>query len=219
MLLTFDTNVMIWAVQKVAKRGQEYRLQQAAALMDWIDRHGHNLVFIADVVSEFLVGDDESRRERLSDLLETRFAVLPFDTKAARIAAKLKSHPEFLKQFQQSGKSRACIKADVRIVATAVAHGVERVYSTDPDVRKFADRCGLSCSGLPIVETQDPDDSPKVIPPDRRQIFLSFPEDDAFDGHHSAITMNSHMRTMLTQTSDCGRIPPEPKSLRSERTL
>ena len=65
-----------------------------------------------------------------------------------------------------------CIKSDIRIVATALAHRVDKIYSDDKGVRAIAKRSGILVAGVPTIEDMLPDTKrPKNNPNPIRKLF------------------------------------------------
>ena len=77
-----------------------------------------------------------------------------------------------------AGKTRNAIKADIQIVATAIAHKVDRIYTHDKDLPSICKRCGLSCSGFPEPEDIAPIGPPSADATSTHQMDLKFPEED-----------------------------------------
>jgi predicted nucleic acid-binding protein len=159
MVVTIDTNILIWGVRRIATPGQEDRIAQSQMFLNWLDKRNDQLVLTADVVSEYLVGDDDddSRRDSELEALTRNYIVFPYDTKAARIAAKLRGDREFMKQLkEETKKTRVCIRCDIKIVATALAHGVEQLFSNDEGVRKVAKKAKLPARDIPTIIEMNP---------------------------------------------------------------
>jgi predicted nucleic acid-binding protein len=152
MLVTIDTHILIWAVKQEASPGQDEMIPRAQAFLDWIERNSHRLALTAEVIGEFLCGGTEEQRLEQLQQFQGKIPILDYNTNAAAIAARIRSSPEFIQQLKTDGKTRACVLADIAIVATAKAHGVERIYSHDAGMRKAATRCNLSAMDLPTLE-------------------------------------------------------------------
>jgi len=68
------------------------------------------------------------------------FFVAPFDARAATIAGRLYSKKK-MQEAQSGGQGcRQCVKADLKIIATAIAHHAGRIYTDDKQFRSLA--CG-----------------------------------------------------------------------------
>lgn len=166
MLISIDTNILIWGVRAVSSDGQEEMIPRAKEFLSWIDRFGHHLAITTEALAEFLVGPDEQARLDQFEVLTSEYAILNFDAHASLIASRIRSNAEFIAQMKQSGKTKPAIKSDINIVATAKAGGVEILYSHDDDHRKAGERCGLVVRKMPTVEEMMPlGQSPKPKDP------------------------------------------------------
>lgn len=155
MVITVDTNFLIWGVRCVATDGQEEMIPRATAFFNWVDENRHKLVLSSECLAEYLVGATGVEKVAQLTALQEKFIILPYDAKAAAIAADLRSDKDFIKSQQAVGKTRVCIKSDIVVVATARAFGqkgVDRIYSSDPCVRHLATTCGMSAQDMPTVE-------------------------------------------------------------------
>jgi len=143
---TIDTNIMIWGIKSEASPGQEDRIERAKLLLEQLDERRIRLVLTAHVVAEYLCGFPVELRDDQFRILSEHFPIISFDLKAAGIAAELLHDKENIKSLQSDYRvSRQVIKADIAIVASAVAANVNYIYSDDGKVRKLA-------SGLIIPE-------------------------------------------------------------------
>jgi predicted nucleic acid-binding protein len=84
------------------------------------------------------------------NLLAQSYPIVPFDTAAAAIYAKLwqerKSSGLIDLLKIENGATRQELKADCMIVATAIQHKVKALYSHDASLRKFAN------GAIPVIE-------------------------------------------------------------------
>lgn len=69
--------------------------------------------------------------------LEKNFFIAPFDTKAAMLAAELQREC-FGALKSDENISRQALKADIKIVATAIAHGAKAIYSDDSHFQRIS---------------------------------------------------------------------------------
>ena len=79
--------------------------------------------------------------------LNDQFHLAVFDLRAAALAAMLFQQSESLPK--EAGVARACIKADILIVASAKVAGATQFYSHEPRVRKLAVLAGMEGKNLP----------------------------------------------------------------------
>lgn len=161
MLVTFDTQTLIWSVRQKASPHDQYRLAEAANLIDLLGDQGDDVVLTAVVLGEYLVGEEYDRRNVVAQFLSQNYQVLPYDANAARLAAELRSDREFIAQAKEMpGYTRAVIAADIQLVATAVVNGVRAVVANDARTRAVAKRAGIDgwdITGPAKVEIDSPD--------------------------------------------------------------
>ena len=101
-----------------------------------------------------------SQRQQLLAELKSRFMILPYDAKAAAIAAELRSDKDFLASLNQDeiGRTPVHIKSDIVIVATAKAfqkNGVDKLYTHDRNMRTLAARVCLPSADMPHPSDRD----------------------------------------------------------------
>lgn len=164
MVITIDTNTLIWGLKKQSTQGQEDWIPRCARFLQWIDEHHHTLVLTSECVAEYLVSDGDTDAELRT--LSSKFQIYDYDVNAAVFAAEIRKDKDFVRSLKENfGKTHVCIKSDIVIVATAKAHDVEKIYSNDEGVRKAAARCGLPASDIPTIDDMAPLPSiPKAQP-------------------------------------------------------
>jgi hypothetical protein len=149
MIITFDTMVTIWAVRQRASKGQEERLVVAAKILRQITDEGDRLILSAPVVAKYLVDIPPDRHAAQLQELRRSFFIQPFDVHAAAITAKLLANKPLIGAIQNEFEvSRQVVKADVAIVACAIAAKAGTLVSDDAKVRKVA-------QGEILVKTMD----------------------------------------------------------------
>lgn len=158
--------MLIWGVKREATDSQQHMISRATRLIDWLDEGENELVLTAQVVAEYHVGNPEDAPD--TDRLRP-YTVYAFDYKAALVAGRLRSRREY--RERGDGYVRKCLKADMTIVATAVANGVGLIYTDDTGLRNAAERAGLQWAAVPTLDQMTP---PPVPPAPRRRK----PEDD-----------------------------------------
>ncbi len=151
MAVTVDTNILIWGIRGVSTPGQESRIPICRRLFEWLRERQELVVLTADCVEEYLVGGDSNQLS--VELIRERFIILDYNPACWLKSAEIRSHPAFMKEMRDIDRqvSRVSIRADVRIVATAIAHNVEKIYSDDSGVRTIASRSGLLAVGVPTL--------------------------------------------------------------------
>jgi predicted nucleic acid-binding protein len=150
-LVCFDTQIIIWGVKKQATPGQEDNIDKAKYLISTCEQQKINIMVPSVVVAEVLCALDPGLHNAFSELMHRRFIVPPFDTQAALHFARMwrnKKQPK-----DESGISRAEMKADFMIIATALARRAECIYSQDIGLKKFAQDY-IDVKPLPKIERQ-----------------------------------------------------------------
>lgn len=154
--MCFDTNLLIWGVQKVANAGQEYLIDRTARFIEHLDHQGAVIVVPSVVLGEYLLGTPKEEHAAVLRVFTRRFEIAPYDAPSAGLAAilwqDLKSG-ELAQSEWLKGKARAELKADVQWVATAIVHGANVIYSNDGDVEKIANG-RIKVLEVPDIPTQ-----------------------------------------------------------------
>jgi predicted nucleic acid-binding protein len=150
-LVCFDTNIIIWGVKRQATPGQEENIEKAEFLISMCDENDIKIMVPAVVVAEILCALEPRFHGAVSELMQRRFIVLPFDTRAALHFADIWRNKR--QSRQESGMSRHEMKADFMITAIAVAGGASCIYSEDPGLKKFAQDY-IDVKSLPPVQKQ-----------------------------------------------------------------
>lgn len=133
-MVTFDTMALIWGVQKVARPGQEVMIDWTAFLLEELVRRGTRLAITSVALGEFLSHFDDDERATQLVTIASAFVILPYDARAAAIAADLWNR----RNEAKSTATRVVLKADIQIVASAIAGGAGTIYSHDDNLRKLA---------------------------------------------------------------------------------
>ncbi len=141
-----DNHVLISGVRGVATPGQEGMINRAQCLFEDLDATDADILVPAIVVAEFLAGVRKPQHVGLLDVLNRRFQVVPFDARTAAIAAELwreaaERNPHLRDQIREAfpGTERAKIKADLMILASALARGADVLYTHDGPLKIAAD--------------------------------------------------------------------------------
>jgi rRNA-processing protein FCF1 len=124
----------------------------------------------APVVAEYLVRAGEDKDVRLIELTGSRvFVVAPFDVRAAVECASIEDADHARIRSVPEGESKAKVKFDRQIIATAVARGATVIYTGDIKLATRAKR-----NGIEVVMTWE-----LPLPPADPQLKLEYGADDA----------------------------------------
>lgn len=150
-----DNHILIWGIRGVAEVGQEVMIRRAKALISELEAQEADVLVPAVVVSEFLAGVPKSQHTELLKVLNRRFQLPPFDVRAAAVAAGLwrdaaERNPHLRDQIREAfpETSRTKIKADIQILATALARNADILYTHDGALRMMAEGL-MEVRGLP----------------------------------------------------------------------
>lgn len=152
-LVCFDTHIIIWGVRGKATFGQEDSIERAKYLISKCEKDGIKIMVPSVVVAEVLCALEPRLHSAVSELMHHRFIVPPFDTQAALHFAKMWRNKKQIKDASGLSISRAEMKADFMITATAIARGANCIYSEDAGLKKFAQDY-IDVRLLPNVERQ-----------------------------------------------------------------
>lgn len=153
-IICFDTNMMIWGVRGVASPGQEEMVVRAKRYLEFLEKNKHKVIIPAPVLAEYLVFYGDDAREQQEPELERQFRVMPFDYRAAKIAARIAHDRRRLQALQEElGEARQAIGVAVQIVAIAAANKADLLIAHDGGLRKLAEGI-VTAVDIPSVETQ-----------------------------------------------------------------
>jgi len=140
-----DTGVLIWGVKQQSAKDRPDMVSRSIALLASLKRK-HSVIMVPSIVAaEYLIDFPLDRQEAQIQVLGRNFFIAPFDAKAAAIAAEIYSK-KIMQQAQcDTNLGRQCLKADLKIIATAIAHGAAHIYTNDRHFNSIA-------SGRIIVE-------------------------------------------------------------------
>lgn len=140
-----DNHILIWGIRGIATPGQEAMINRAQGLFEDLDAADADILVPAVVVAEFLAGVPKPQHVGLIEVLNRRFQIAPFDVRTAAIAAELwreaaERNPHLRQQIQEifPGTERTKVKADLMILATALARGADVLYTHDGPLKTAA---------------------------------------------------------------------------------
>ncbi|MEM1255974.1 MAG: PIN domain-containing protein [Cyanobacteria bacterium P01_H01_bin.21] len=155
-VVCLDTQTIIWGIKKESSPGQEGMIAKAEHLIHELEKQQVKVIVPALVLAELMMPIHESRYGHFLSSMNRRFRIIPFDTSAAARFATLwkkwrDKHPNDGKKKRQP--TRAEMKTDFMIVATAISRKAECIYSEDTDIIKFA-KGHLDVRSLPPIIRQ-----------------------------------------------------------------
>jgi len=153
-MICFDTHVLIWGVQGVARNGQEHLVAKAKQYIRHLDAKHERIMVPAPVVGEYLIGFDDKDRDAQQELLQRLFFVPALDMHAATVQAKIEGNKELLRELRDRfGLDRQQIRIDAQILAVAIVNNADRVISHDPHMLILA-QGRVAVGELPDIHEQ-----------------------------------------------------------------
>jgi predicted nucleic acid-binding protein len=142
-LVCLDTQMLIWGIQEHATSGQEDLIDRAKALLKQLVQEKNQFIIPSIVLSEFLIRMPGDVQQTLNDLAHHQFQIVPFDVSAAMHFSRIwqANVDPVVKTGVYDGTktSRHELKADILIIATAVARKATCIYSCDRNhMKRFA---------------------------------------------------------------------------------
>ena len=139
-LICFDTQVLIWGIKEQATEGQEDNIALAKRFIDKLSNDDYVLI-PSIVMAEFLIPIPPELHATVINLFKKNYIIAPFDAFAASkfsLIWQTNKPKETKNQLAKDYTTRAELRADSMIVATAVAQKAECIYSYDKWVKTFA---------------------------------------------------------------------------------
>lgn len=139
-LVCFDTHVVIWGIKQEAVLSQQDMISRAKYLIDKCEEQKKRVLVPSIVVAELLIKIAPAKHQVFIKSMEKKFIVPPFDTQTASHFARIwqKNEGSFKGLVASGEATRQELKADLMILATAVAKKAWCIYSTDPHMKKLA---------------------------------------------------------------------------------
>lgn len=136
----FDTQIIIWGIEGKAKNSQKSMIPKAEYLIKKCAEEKNRLIIPSVVMAELLCPIPLKSHDKYFGIMGKTFRIIPFDDLAAKYFAEIwQKNKDSRTTARKNGISRAEIKVDYMIVATAAAHGAFCIYSNDPHLNVFSE--------------------------------------------------------------------------------
>jgi predicted nucleic acid-binding protein len=144
-IVCLDTQIIRWGVMKQASKNPQADelVTKASFFIDWLDRRKDEVVLPAFIVGELLVTVPERDHAQTLNQLSEDWMIVDYDLRAAQQFAVMR-YNQALKPIMDDIRmnnpyaTKKQLIADVMIIATAIVHGAEKIYSHDNDFIKLA---------------------------------------------------------------------------------
>ncbi len=140
-LICFDNHVLIWGIKEQAQEEQEDMVAKTKKFINSIDDKETLVLIPSIVLAEFLMLIPAELHAMVINLFNKNFIVAPFDALAASKHALIwqkNKPPDKADKIIIDRTTRAELKADSMIVATAVSRKADCIYSHDKQLKAMA---------------------------------------------------------------------------------
>ena len=139
MVCCIDANTFVWGVKNQCDPGQEDFRDRTMHLFDWIDTNGHKLMIPTIVIAEGLAREPLEKHPVFLEKVYKKAIVPDFDIFCASQFAYLFMNriDELKKQSKDQNIDWQKMKVDHLIIATAIAHKADCIYSNDSGIKSF----------------------------------------------------------------------------------
>lgn len=144
-IVCLDTQILYWAIVRKAVPGSEKLIPIAKDFVRWLDSQENTAIIIPTiVVGEMLIPLPEDEHSKLLAQFTKDWMIVEYDLKAASIFARMRRDHITQKRFKELRNlhpdvTKKELVADGMIIATAIAHGAEKLYSHNRDLRILAE--------------------------------------------------------------------------------
>ncbi len=155
-LICLDNHALIWGIKEQAKEGQEDMIPRTKAFIESINNDETSVLIPSVVVAEFLMPVPPALHAMVINLFNKNFIIAPFDALAASkfsLVSQTYKPPEEAKELIKNEATRAELKADTMIVATAVARKADCIYSHDNWLKVLAKNF-IEVKEIPFIPQQ-----------------------------------------------------------------
>ena len=170
-VIAFDTQVLIWGVQGIARPGQKGMIARAQAYFELLGQRKDKVIVPLPAAMEYVCGFPISLQSMQWPVLSKKFKLVPFDLRAAMIASEIewtrmeRSRPanKLPKSKHSPSKvelaelTRQQIKVDVQILAIAIAAGATEIVTHDiAHFSSFSQGYEIQVHDIPSLTMQPP---------------------------------------------------------------
>lgn len=141
MLYCIDSQAFVWAIKKQAEPDQQFRLEQASRIMQWIDDSKHQLIIPTLVLAECLIREPVENHATIMGKVYNSFQIVDFDSRAAMKYGellRLENWTQALNIAKENNVRRQKMKIDHAIISCALVNGANGIFSDDKDIINFA---------------------------------------------------------------------------------
>jgi len=162
-MVIFDATFLLLLFDPKAKTPVDNARERLNGVIKTLETQKTKIGIPTPALSELLIGAGGALQEYMNTITNSKhFKILPFDEKAAIEVALMGREKPKKSKVDKGILTKAKLKFDRQILATAMAEGVKIIYSDDKPLAKLAKRYDINVIGI----------SELAIPPEARQIPL-----------------------------------------------
>lgn len=135
-MIVLDTQILVWAITNEPNPKCEDCHERAKQLVQRYADAKQPIIIPAIVLAEYLAGTSSERSRSILDIATKAYRIAPFDMVCAKVAADLYDKRIFDATLLGNRVSRDALKDDYKILATAIVHGGNQLYTSDPWIAK-----------------------------------------------------------------------------------
>jgi predicted nucleic acid-binding protein len=141
-LVLVDSQIFIWGVKGDSSTHDAKNVEPAKRFIQSLSDMKYRLLMPTPQLGELLSYVPVAEQAKIRNLIDSRFIVVPFDDLAVGKFAELMHNsltdPE-LRQYRDENKvPKNKLKFDCMLVAIAITRGATKIYSNDPDLKRYA---------------------------------------------------------------------------------
>jgi predicted nucleic acid-binding protein len=141
-VVCLDTQILFWGIRQVAARGAENLVPKAKDFLYWLEAHKIDVIVPAIVVGEMLVPIPAKEHNEVLAKFQDNWMIVDYDLKAASLFAQIRyeqNTQRLMKEIRRNPHAtRRELVADAMIIATAIAHGADKIYTHDNNLISLA---------------------------------------------------------------------------------
>ncbi len=143
-IVCLDTQILYWAIVKRAVQGSEKLVPMAVDFLKWLEKQDHTIILPTIVVGEMLIPVSPEQRPNVLAQFRKDWVIVEYDLKAATTFASMRYDHIMKKRLQDMRTmhpdlTKKELVADLMIIATAISHGADTMYSHNKDLRELAE--------------------------------------------------------------------------------
>lgn len=155
-LVCLDNHVLIWGIKEQPTDGQEEMVSRTKAFIESLNNDETIVLIPSVVIAEFLMPVPSEFHAMVINLFNKNFIIAPFDALAASkfsLIWNAYKPPDEAKELIDNQATRAELKADSMIVATAIARKADYIVSHDTWLKTIAKNF-IEVKEIPFIPEQ-----------------------------------------------------------------